>query len=189
MKITDIKPVPNTDTVNVTVEVASVTSKYQRDRQNKPLHSGAFDVRLFRDGQLIGYAPANDGGVKLSADGKATLQFSHIQWPRTGVAQVEFSAYAFNADRVKSTTDRKTYTLTPKPTQVKGRAYIIALGVNGYEREGLNLRYAANDARQVRTTWPRAWRHRASMRKWSACRWFRITRWRWRTGAQWQRKT
>jgi WD40 repeat protein len=149
VRITDIKPVPNTDNVSVTVEVANVTSKFQHDRQNKALQSGAFDVRLFRDGQLVSYAPANDGAVELNAEGKATLKFPNIKWPRTGVEQVEFSAYAFNSDRVKSVTDRKTYALTPKPTPVKGRAYIIALGVNAYEREGLNLRYAANDAQQV----------------------------------------
>jgi len=149
VKITDIQP-DSAETVQVTVEVANVKSEAQTSKLGFALESGVYDVRLFRDGQLVGYAPANDGKVALSFfGGKATLKFPNIKWPRTGVEQVEFSAYAFNSDGIKSTTDRKTYKLTPLPAQVKGRAYIISLGVNAYEREGLDLRYAANDARQV----------------------------------------
>ena len=134
----------------MTVEVANVKSEVQTSTLGFALDSGVYDVRLFRDGQLVGYAPANDGKVGLSFFGeRATLKFPKIKWPRTGVEQVEFSAYAFNADRIKSATDRKAYKLTPLPAQVKGRAYVISLGVNAYERETLNLRYAANDARQV----------------------------------------
>jgi len=149
VKITDIQP-DSAETVQVTVEVANVKSKVQTSRFSFALESGVYDLRLFRDGQLVGYAPANDGKVGLSYFGeKATLKFPNIKWPRTGVEQVEFSAYAFNADRIKSATDRKTFTFTPKPEPIKGCAYIISLGVNAYEREGLNLRYAATDARQV----------------------------------------
>jgi hypothetical protein len=167
VRIVDIAP-DSSETVQVTVEVTNVKSSSQRDTSGKPLESGVYDVRLFRDGQLVGYtpnddgkvksgsiwswfttAPKNEGAVELNADGKAILKFSNIKWPRTGVEQVEFSAYAFNSDRIKSATDRKSYRLTPPPTPVRGRAYVISLGVNAYERGGLNLRYAANDARQV----------------------------------------
>lgn len=133
----------------MTVEVANVKGEVQQETEGKPLQSDVYDVRLFRDGQLVGYAPKDDGKVELNAEGKATLKFSSIKWPRTGVEQLEFSAYAFNVDRIKSATDRKAYKLTPLPAQVKGRAYVISLGVNAYERETLNLRFAANDARQV----------------------------------------
>jgi len=136
-------------TIQVTVEVANVKSAVQQDTAGKPLESGVYDVRLFRDGQLVDYAPANDGEVKLNANGKATLKFSHIKWPRTGIGLIEFSTYAFNGAGIKSATDRQTYALMPKPTPVKGRAYVISLGVNAYQREDLNLRYAANDARQM----------------------------------------
>jgi len=167
VKILDIKP-DSAETVEVTVEAANVKSSTQKDVLGNPLESGVYDVRLFRNGQLVGYMPTNDskmdpssfwswftseptndGSMILNADGKATLKFSHIKWPRTGIEQVEFSAYAFNSDRIKSATDRKTYTLMPKPTPIEGRAYLIRLGVNAYEREGLNLRYAANDARRM----------------------------------------
>jgi WD40 repeat protein len=149
VKITDIAP-DSAETVQVTVEVANVKSEVQASTLGLALESGVYDLRLFRDGQLVGYAPTNDGKVALSFFGeKATLKFPNIKWPRTGVEQVEFSAYAFNSDRIKSATDRKTYKLTSLPAQVKGRAYLISLGVNAYEREGLNLRYAAADARRV----------------------------------------
>ncbi len=176
VKIVDITK-DSEETVDVTVEVANVKSAVQKDVEGKPAESGVYDVRLFRNGQLVGYKPedagaeesasilswftswfvtkpTNNGAVKLNADGKQTLKFSGIKWPRTGVEQVEFSAYAFNADRVKSATDRKIYKMTPKPTPVKGRAYVISLGINAYEHEGLSLRYAANDARQMQASLP-----------------------------------
>lgn len=147
IEITDIWP-DSAETVQVTVEVANVKSEGQQDTDGKPLESGVHDVRLFREGKLVGYAPRDDGEVKLTADGKATLTFSTIKLPHTGVKQVEFSAYAFNSDRIKSATDRKPFNL-PKSATVKGRAYVISLGVNAYERDSLNLRFAANDARQT----------------------------------------
>ena len=167
VKISDIKP-DSADTVQVTLEVANVKSAVQKNAAGQPIDSGAFDVRLFRDGQLVGYAPqdadkkeasslwswftaapANDGEVELKDDGRATLTFPKIKLPRTGVEQVEFSAYAFNYDRIKSATGRKSYNITPKLAPIKGRAYVVSVGVNAYERDGLDLRYAANDARQV----------------------------------------
>ncbi len=171
VKIIDISP-DSSETVQVTIEVANVKSAAQKDTSGNPVESGVYDVRLFRDGQLVGYAPHDgaedesdsiwswitslftssptvEGEVELDKNGKATLKFPNIKLPRTGIDQVEFSAYAFNADRIKSATDRKSYTITPKPSPVKGRAYVISLGVNAYERDGLNLRYAANDARRM----------------------------------------
>jgi WD40 repeat protein/uncharacterized caspase-like protein len=174
VKIINVSP-DSKETVQVTVEVASVKSTVQKDINGDPIESGVFDVYLFRNGQLVSYAPTdsseeksnsiwskiissfsspstNDGEIKLNKDGKATLTFSKIRLPRTGIEQIEFSAYAFNADRIKSATDRKTYTITPRLAPIKGHAYIISLGINAYEREGLNLRYAANDSRQVQNT-------------------------------------
>ena len=69
----------------------------------------AYDLRLLRDGQLVGYAPANDGKIELN-NGVAQLTFS-VKLPRTGQKQVEFSAYAFNADRIKSATARRVFAL------------------------------------------------------------------------------
>lgn len=171
VKITDIRP-DSADTVQIIVEVANARSVGQKDSSGKPIDSGVFDVRLFRDEQLVGYAPkvagnaeaswwsrlttpapeSDDGEVPLDENGKAQMTFTRIKLPRTGLAQVEFSAYAFNYDRIKSSTDRKAYKIAPGLEQVKGRAYVISLGINAYERDSLNLRFAANDARLTQTT-------------------------------------
>ena len=166
VKIADIKP-DSDNTVEVTVEVVNAKSEGQKDTFGNPLESGVYDVRLFRDGQLVGYAPKtadstqttwewiksffvgkteSNGKVELDKDGKAILKFSKIKLPRTGVDKLEFSVYAFNVDQIKSETSRQTYAI--KPNTVKGRAYIISLGVNANAKDNLNLRYAANDARQ-----------------------------------------
>jgi WD40 repeat protein len=171
VRIRDVKP-DSQDTVQVTVEVASARSDGQKDASGRPAGSGVFDVRLFRDGQLVAYAPKDagasppdswwssvmswltppeqtDGEVSLDEQGRAVLTFPQVRLPRTGIGQVEFAAYAFNFDRVKSATDRHEYKIADRLEPLKGRAYVISLGVNAYERDSLNLRFAANDARQT----------------------------------------
>ena len=171
VRISDVKS-DSPETVQVTVEVVNARSGGQKDTSGRPADSGVFDVRLFRNGQLVGYAPKDadasppdswwasvkswltlpeqpDGEVSLDERGRAVLTFPQVRLPRTGVGQVEFAAYAFNYDRVKSATDRRGYKIADKLEPLKGRAYVISLGVNAYEREGLNLRFAANDARQM----------------------------------------
>ena len=167
VKIADIKP-DSEGTVEVTVEVANIKSEGQVDTSGNPLESGVYDVRIFRDGQLVGYAPKTTDSkqstwewirswfvdspketnkVELDRDGKAILKFPKIKLPKTGIDKLEFSAYAFNADQIKSETSRKTYEFNPQI--VKGRAYIISLGVNATSKDNLYLRFAANDARQT----------------------------------------
>jgi WD40 repeat protein len=165
VKITDISPeaptAPDTvaDQVTVTVEVANVSGTGGRTLK---LESGVFDVRLFREGQLVGYAPENDGEVKLNADGKAQLTFAHVKLAHRGAKKVEFAAYAFNKDRVKSDTDRRVYEIPGALKWLRGRAYVISVGVNAYERDSLNLRYAANDARQMQDLVTRLLRDRGA---------------------------
>jgi uncharacterized caspase-like protein len=69
---------------------------------------------------------------------------------------VQFSAYAFNRDRVKSDTARATYEAAAQPGAIDGsnsaRAYIVSIGVNAYENSDWNLKYAANDAREIQRT-------------------------------------
>lgn len=133
-------------TVTVRVDV-------ERPGGSHPAPGRVFDLKLFRDGQLVGLAP--DGGGELRFDeatGKASVVFEAVRLPRRADARsVEFSAYAFNADQVKSATDRKTYTRSGPVSAVKGRAYVVSVGVNAYEDPRLNLRYAANDARRIQS--------------------------------------
>ncbi|HZS10484.1 MAG TPA: caspase family protein [Blastocatellia bacterium] len=155
VRIAEIKPQatsPNADTISVTVEVANLSGKIVRDGQQITMDSGVWNLRLFRDGQLVGCAPEQDGAIRLDASGKAVLTFDNIRLPRRAdLKQVEFSAYAFNADRIKSETARQTYVLPAPLETVKGRAYVITVGVNAYENSSFDLRFAANDARRLQS--------------------------------------
>jgi WD40 repeat protein len=125
--------------------------------------SGVYDLRLFRDGQLVAYAPAPGGEVKTDArTGRAAVTFDDVRLPRPrlpaadaragGKAEpqrVEFTAYAFNEDRVKSLTARAGLELKEPLAASKGRAYVVSVGVNAYENEAWDLRFAANDARRL----------------------------------------
>jgi WD40 repeat protein/uncharacterized caspase-like protein len=133
--------------------------------------SGVYDLRLFRDGQLVAYAPTEGGELKTDAQtGKATVTFDNVRLPRARAADagvnveaeaasnddasaraggVEFAAYAFNEDRVKSLTARESFTPPTPLSAAKGRAYLISVGVNAYENEEWDLRFAANDARRL----------------------------------------
>ena len=82
--------------------------------------------------------------------GKATLTFPHIKLPRKAdIKLAGFSADAFNIDKIKSATERKSFDIPVNLAPVKGRAYIIAVGVNAYENEEFDLEFAADDARRT----------------------------------------
>ena len=86
--------------------------------------------------------------LKLDKAGKQIIRFENIRMPRgADLKQVEFSAYAFNEDRVKSKTDKKEFDIPEDLTHRKGRAFIVAVGVNAYQNTDWNLRFAADDAR------------------------------------------
>ena len=145
--------------VNVTVEVENVRRKDQQTR-NPITESGAIDLRLFRDGQLVGYRDGDLlGQSQRAADGckqvegsinKCRVVFEHITLPQQqGIKDVEFSAYAFNTSDVKSETFRFPFKFSPQPTTRKGNMYLISVGVSSYENPDWNLKFAANDARLV----------------------------------------
>jgi WD40 repeat protein/uncharacterized caspase-like protein len=157
------------DAVAVTVEVARGEGKFVQAGREVTRETGVYDLRLFRNGQLVGYEPrgaaevgaegqgdeeelqswrrANE--VRLDASGKATRTFL-VKLPHAeATKQVELTAYAFNSDRVKSATARQAYDFTAAPA--KGRAYLITFGVNNFESPGVGgLLYPANDARSIR---------------------------------------
>jgi WD40 repeat protein len=177
VKITRIAPADSTDFVSVTAEVESVTSEYQKDAKGRPLASGVYDLRLFRDGQLVGYSTTDErlqstfrayknfdeelavwreaNSVEL-VKGKRSFTFK-VQLPVNATSKdVEFSVYAFNEDRGKSETARATYSV-PQNTNPKSkpRAFVISVGVNATENPSFNLRFAANDARRFHEILPR----------------------------------
>jgi len=168
IRISKITTTASATAVEVSVEVNSVSSEYQRGPQGKPLSSGAYDLRLFRNGQMVGHSTADERlkatlknyetpNEELAAwrdankldlvNGKSTFTFL-VRLPNHE-QNIEFSAYAFNDDRVKSETARMTYTL---PTNAMlnpeaRKAYVITFGVNKYDNPEWDLQFAANDAR------------------------------------------
>lgn len=174
IKITGIKPAKETPgIVDVSVDVNDVVSTNQKDPPGRPLTSGVYDVRLFRDGQLIGHSTSDERlrttfraygnfSKELSVwreatrvgliNGKKTFIFK-VRLPRNPPnGKIEFSAYAFNEDRVKSETARATYSILASDTHQSAprRAYLITFGVNSYDNPKWDLQFAANDATAMR---------------------------------------
>jgi len=161
--------------VAITVEVANDRIELTRQGKRVEMESGAYDLRVFRDGQLVAQLPepteeASPGEqtreqelaqwrqhheITLDPEtGKKTVTFHDIRLPRkAGLKDVEFSAYAFNVDRVKSATTPPYKIDIPKAlTPRQGRAYVVAIGANGFERDALSrLSFAANDANVLST--------------------------------------
>lgn len=134
-RIEKIEVRPHSDKANevdVTVRVASVMGQCFRGGQHVPCESGVYDLRLYRDGQLVKQSPppanenatsnlskkwreqlepwrqsnlvrSQDGQPISASAGPQEITFTNIQLPRrAAVSQVMFTAYAFNEDRVKS---------------------------------------------------------------------------------------
>lgn len=139
------------DAVSITVEVSGAGGEFQRSGKKVELKTGVYDLRLLRDGQLVGYEPKTKGEIKTDpATNQQIVTFRNIKLPRKkDITQAEFSAYAFNVDGIKSATDRRVIELAKELPPVKGRAYLISVGVNAYEDSDFDLNFAANDARLV----------------------------------------
>jgi WD40 repeat protein len=167
-----VEPEAGNGLVSVTVRVSSTQSAAQKDSDGKLLWSGAYDLRLFRERQLVGQWPeAGTGTERLPGsqapeleswrklyyidliNGRYTHTFTHIRLPKqAAVKKVAFTAYAFNSDRVKSlTTPPFEYALpNVRTTMAPRRAYLITMGVNANQSHNLDLELAVSSAEQVR---------------------------------------
>ena len=133
LEILSVEP-NETGRVNVTVEVS------------KGQAGGLGDLKLFRDSRLVGMKERVEESERSSPDAWQVV-FRDISLP-TGLESesVEFSAYAFNTDGVKSETVRKSYVL-PEVKPRSRRGFVVVVGVNAYENQSWDLDYAAEDAR------------------------------------------
>lgn len=150
--ISSVKHEPATDVAEVVVEVSG--------------QGGAvYDVRLFRNDQLVGQFPHRTGPVpeadaqldtwraltrvpQTDDGGRSTVTFRVALANRFTGQPVFFSAYAYNRDRVKSDTARHAEFIAPQLTLApQPRAYVITMGVDSYDDPGLDLAFAAKDAR------------------------------------------
>jgi len=178
VRIVSVQPQTGmTDRVSVIVEVAEDKRELPRDGNLVEMRSGAYDLRLRRDSQVVACFPMRDGDtsemrnatwtissaenkeawrraneIRLDAtSGKTTVRFDNIKLPqRKDIGQVQFSAYVFNADRVKSANAPPyLYTLTNERKLARRRAYVIAMGVTAYQTPTWHLGVAASGARTV----------------------------------------
>jgi WD40 repeat protein len=171
----EAKPGPDAvepDTVKVVVKVRTNTGQFDVDGQKVTRGTGVYDVRLFRDGQLVAQRPEPTVetathysrqeeredwrqkhevlAYREDSMSSADVVFPDIRLPRLpGKTSVDLEAYAFNVDRVKSETVRVHYPLKEGIPPRAPRAYIITIGVNSFQDPSWNLRYAANDAWQA----------------------------------------
>jgi WD40 repeat protein len=163
------------DKGTVDVEVELEDGEYVNRTTGVKRTTETYDLRLFRDGQLVAQSPESkestpDGtsGVELTlwqdasrvamkndsrvveAGNRRTVRFGGIRLPhRSGDgATVEFSAYAFNEDRVRSEVSARTKTEAAEGAAEK-KAYVVAIGVNEYGATDWKLHYAAKDAREM----------------------------------------
>ncbi len=151
-------PKPNTATVNLTIREG-----LRPDAGNGKTRSGVYNLRLIRNGSLVGQFPqvneeangkdiagwreANrlmpgpDGAVKVTL--QTTLP--------TDAAQKDllFTAYAFNEDRIKSETAERSYVVPAVANPRKRRAFVVTIGIDKYVQSRLALRFAAADARII----------------------------------------
>jgi hypothetical protein len=117
VRIVDVRRGASADEAMVEVEVAGKEDPTQKNGKTK---TAAYDLRLFRDGQIVGQWPEPRGGIGGAEDiaawrnetlvlmpaeqTKATHQFRVKLASRDKGQTVRFTAYAFNEDRVKSAT-------------------------------------------------------------------------------------
>lgn len=126
-----------TNRVNVSVEVKESGTE------------GVQDLKLFRDGRLVGLNDLAERPPDLDQGDAWQVTFQNIELSTSGSDTIAFSAYAFNDDGIKSETHRLPFTrpsVEPNPR----RAFVIAVGVNAYQNQSWDLRYAAEDARATR---------------------------------------
>jgi hypothetical protein len=79
--------------------------------------------------------------------GRRTLWRQRVEVPTDG-KPLSFSAYAFNADRVKSDTVRQRWEPPPTPPRPR-RAFVITIGVDDYAERRLALNFAVSDAKVI----------------------------------------
>lgn len=152
VRIESISPGPKPDQVRVRVKVTGGDVPGRGARHA----TKAFDLRLFRDGQLVKRWP---GGPDVADDRDAWRRrsvVSHgsheaiVKLPTTSAGgSVNFTAYAFNEDRVKSATARRDYRVPAEIRKRSRRAYVLTIGVDSYQDAGRQLQFAVNDAKAM----------------------------------------
>jgi WD40 repeat protein len=137
----------NRRTIRVRVEVTDNTQK--PPRVGFPPTGGAQDVRLFRNGALIRFWPGDAfslgraEGCEQKGAGRVVCE---AEVPLVA-GENRVTAYAFNHDSVKSRDAELPRAVVGADALKRGATmYVLAVGVDRYADERLNLRLAGTDA-------------------------------------------
>jgi WD40 repeat protein len=105
--------------------------------------SGIADLRLLRDGQLVGYA---DDDLPLDKDGQFAGTFTvRLPHGESGHTEARFTAYAFNRDRIKSRTSAPVNVKLPLGVPQR-KAYLVSIGAGVYAPPQQSLKLTPADA-------------------------------------------
>ena len=161
------KPHVSFDPTSAAALVTVVAARGEDHSQtNGKTETAPYDLRLFRNGQLVGQWPEPEKGSGGPQDIEAWRKVSPVPMEegqtkaehtfrvalpsRDRGKPVVFTTYAFNEDRVKSETARNEEFKVPAEMALrKPRAYVIMVGVNSYDNPDRNLSFAAKDARDM----------------------------------------
>lgn len=155
VRITDVRAGRDAAEAVVAIEVhEGVDAK----APNGKTRSGLYSPRLFRNGRLVAMTlrQVDAAGTDLAqwrkqnavqaANGVHRLEFTVPVPTQVGDERQEFSAYAFNEDRIKGETATRSWTrpaMTPRPR----RAYVLTIGIDDYDTPRFRLNYAVADAK------------------------------------------
>lgn len=120
--------------------------------------SGVYGYKLFINNRQVAQQPETSleprgqtlaqwrqANASDAADADGVRRWEHrVQVPTDGLP-LQFSAYSFNSDRVKSDTARLTWTPPPGPPRPR-RAFVVTIGVDNYAESRLALNFAVSDA-------------------------------------------
>jgi len=173
IKIVSVRRGKSPELAEVTVEVSPAQAQFQRGTEVLTMKTDVYDIRLFRSGHVVAQEPEtkvdvdeilshtgemsakqlqtwrDTRRVKLDTTGRAKKTFMvSLPYALAG-KQVEFTAYAFNEDRVRSEIAKATYTVPMDMSVHKAKAYVITIGINGYENPHRNLEFAVKDAEDM----------------------------------------
>lgn len=123
-KITVLSLPENPDSVDVKVEVASGAGQCLKGDKSVPCESGVYDLRLYRDGQLVGQVPHFQSTTSGAKSARQNRQVQFEQWRKNSLVQ----SAADGPVNVAAGTRELTFTNIPLPrcsgvSQVSFAAY------------------------------------------------------------------
>lgn len=159
VEIVEIEQLLEKAQAKVTVKIWGEQNMGQPDQDLR-----IYDLRLLRDGQLVARKSEKANEVLFTSDApdqkeawrkenfvdsglEPTFHTFLVDLPTSNDKKsVEFSAYAFNSDRVKGTTARSAIRLRKTKKPNKKRAFVVSIGVSAFENPAWDLNYADEDA-------------------------------------------